>query len=187
MGTETGIEPHRRRNALVVLAASGGALAILAGCSVSSNLDSAKLQDQITQEVQAVVPEGTEVSVSCPSDIAISAGATSECTMNVAGQTAQVVVTQEDSEGNVVFESASAILFLDQAQDEITKEVTAQIPGNWTTTCAPPGSSSGIYVAPPGTTFDCVVSGTTAGGEQQEGTAVVTVDDNKGNISFSVQ
>lgn len=76
---------------------------------------------------------------------------------------------------------------MDQAQDEITKEVTAEVPGTWTTTCTPPGSSEGIYLAEPGTTFDCAVTGTTEAGEQQSGTAVVTVDDNEGNISFEIQ
>ncbi len=170
----------------MALAAAAGLL-ILSGCSGSSTLDSGKLQDEITSEVQAVVPEGTAVSVVCPSDVALQSGATTECTMTVAEQPATVVVTQEDDQGNVVFESNSAILFLDRAQEEITNEVTAQIPGSWTTACSPVGASAGIYLATPGTTFDCTVSGTTSSGEQQNGTAMVTVDDNKGNISFVVQ
>ena len=96
-------------------------------------------------------------------------------------------MTQKDDQGNVSFESESAILFMNQAQEKITTELTKQVPGTWTTTCNPQGSNDGIYVAKPQTTFDCSVSGTTAAGEQQNGTVEVTVTDNKGNITWKVK
>jgi hypothetical protein len=178
------LAPHTRRTAYGLLTL-GATAAILAGCGAST-LDAGKLQNEIATEVQKLVPEGTEVSVTCPSGVAIEAGATFDCTMDVAGQSATIVVTQEDAEGNVAFESKSAIIYLDQTQAEITKEVVAQAPGTWTTTCTPPGSNANVYLAEPGTTFDCVVAGTFEDGEATEATATVTVEDNAGNISFVV-
>lgn len=172
------------RWAPAVLTAAG--LVAVAGCS-SSTLDAQKLNEEISKQVATLVPEGTQTSVNCPDGVKPEQGGTFTCTLTVNGQDAVIDVTQTDADGNVTFESQSAILFMDQAQDEITKEVTTQVPGTWSTTCNPPGSSEGIYLAPPGTTFDCDVTGTTDGGEQQSGTAVVTVDDNEGNISFEIK
>ena len=41
-------------------------------------------------------------------------------------------------------------------------------------------------MATPGSTFSCQITGTTAEGANQSGTATVTVDDNQGNVSIKV-
>jgi hypothetical protein len=175
---------HLRRLAVPTALAAASVVAI-SGCS--SSLDSEKLSQEITSQVDALVPEGTQTSVNCPSGIKPEQGATFTCTLTINGQDAVIDVTQSDADGNVTFESQSAILFMDKAQEEITSKVTEQVPGTWTTTCNPPKASGGVYLAEPGSTFDCSVTGVTGDGQEQSGTAVVTVDDNKGNISFEIQ
>jgi hypothetical protein len=152
----------------------------------SSDIDSARLETAIQEEIEKSVT-GATAEVSCPDDIKAEAGSTFDCTATVNGQQATIVVTQKDGDGNVSFESQQAFLFMDQAQDLVTNFVTENVPGTWTTTCNPPGAQGNIYVATPQTDFECQVTGTTAGGEQQSGTAIVTVDDNEGNVSVRVE
>ncbi len=148
-------------------------------------LNTEKLQSAVQAEIVKVVPNAT-AEVSCPADVKAEAGATFDCTATVNGQQATIKVTQKDADGNVNFESQQAFLFQDQAQAAVTKFVTQQVPGTWQTTCTMPGSQGGVYVATPGSTFSCQITGTTAEGANQSGTATVTVDDNQGNVSIKV-
>lgn len=148
-------------------------------------LNSEKLQKAVEAEIVKVVPNST-AAVTCPGDVKAEAGATFNCTAVVNGQNATIVVTQKDADGNVNFESQQAFLFQDKAQTAVTNYITEKVPGTWSTTCEMPGAQGGVYVATPGGTFTCQVTGTTAAGEKQSGTATVTVDDNQGNVSIQV-
>jgi hypothetical protein len=89
------------------LAAALVALA-LGACSASvsvggKNLDTAKLEDRISAEIDKQLNVKTDVS--CPRNVKIKEGDTFECTAKADdGSTRQVQVTQKDDEGNVHFE-----------------------------------------------------------------------------------
>lgn len=61
-------------------------LGTLTACSAST-LDADKLSQEITTQVQALVPEGTQTSVDCPSDIKPEQGGTFTCTLTVNART----------------------------------------------------------------------------------------------------
>lgn len=148
-------------------------------------LNTEKLQTAVQAEIVKVVPNAT-ADVSCPTGVKAESGATFDCTATVNGQQATIKVTQKDADGNVNFESQQAFLFQDKAQTAVTNFVTQKVPGTWQTACDMPGSQGGVYVAAVGSTFTCQISGTTAEGASQSGTATVTVDDNQGNVSIKV-
>lgn len=148
-------------------------------------LNTEKLQTLVQEKITEVAP-GATAAVTCPGDVKAEAGATFDCTAVVNGQDATIVVTQDDADGNVSYEAKQAFLLQDKAQEAVTTFVTQKVPGTWTTTCTMPGAQGGVYIATPGSTFTCQVSGTTAEGANQTGTATVTVDDNEGNVSIQV-
>lgn len=82
-------------------------LASFAGCSRSSALDTAGLQEQIRSLVER---GGLSVNaVTCPSDVKVEVGATFDCTATGQDGTSWVIhVTQRDDQGNVDIEIADA-------------------------------------------------------------------------------
>lgn len=148
-------------------------------------LDTEKLNGIISEKIASVAP-GVKVVVNCPADIRGQQGATFDCSASINGQPLVVKVRQKDDQGNVSYDAQSSILFLDQVRAKTAAQLAAQIPGKWTTTCDPAGASGGIYVATPGTTFTCSVSGTTADGTAKTGKIEVEVKDVDGNISWKL-
>lgn len=75
----------------------------LAGCSFSvggDNLDTEKLEREISQGIKDQL--NIDATVSCPSEVRIAKGEGFQCTATDAdGETAPVVVTQNDDSGNV--------------------------------------------------------------------------------------
>ncbi len=159
-------------------------VAVLAGCSSSTTLDSAKLNTQIVDQINQVAPNSNP-TVSCPSDVKAEANATFTCTATVAGQEMQLTVTQKDADGNVSYQGDSSIFQLASTQEKLSAKVAESQPGTWTTACNPTGAQQGYYIAKPGTTFDCEVSGTAADGTAKTGTLAVTVTDADGNVSLA--
>jgi hypothetical protein len=148
-------------------------------------LDTEKLNGLISAKIASVAP-GVKVSVKCPTDIRGQQGTTFDCPVTINGQPLVVKVRQKDDQGNVSYEAQSSILFLDQVRLKTATQLAEQIPGDWTTTCDPAGASGGIYVATPGTTFTCSVSGTAADGSQESGEIEVEVKDVDGNITWKL-
>jgi hypothetical protein len=83
-------------------------LASFAGCSRSSALDTAGLQEQIRSLLEE--RGGLSVNaVTCPSDVKVEVGATFDCTATGQDGTSWVIhVTQRDDQGNVDIEIADA-------------------------------------------------------------------------------
>lgn len=165
------------------LMASGALLVALGatGCSVSvGGLDVAKIQDQIGANLKEAAGSET-VSVSCPSDVQRSAGATFDCTAKVGDQTVTYTVTQTDGDGNVTYAAQQALLDLDTIEQTVQTQLAEQISGDWTVSCDGKGSSR-ILAEAPGATFEC-----DAVGGQQEATITVTVKDVEGNISWTAR
>jgi len=78
------------------------ATALLAGCSTSSNLDNAALQEKIAGGISEQV--GGEWTVVCPADEPIKQGATFDCTATGAdGTPVTITVTQDDDQGNITW------------------------------------------------------------------------------------
>lgn len=161
-------------------------VALLSACSTSPSYDAGALTTQISDKLTSVVP-GSTVKVNCPTDVTPSPGTTFDCEATVNGQSVTMVVTPKDDQGNVSFANKQALILLDKAQTSIAAEVTKQVPGKWAIACDPTGASGGLYVADPGATFDCTITGTTAQGQAQKGTLVVTVKDSDGNVEWKVK
>lgn len=160
----------------------------LAGCGVSVSsgedlLDTEKLQSDIQTQVTDIIP-GSTVSVTCPSEVQVQEGVTFDCTALINGQEATIKVTQTNDQGDVVYESESAVVGLDKVQTDISNDLSTNLGGTWQTECLAEGASGGVYVAPLGSTFICEVTGTTADGEQQSGDVEATVVDIGGGVQW---
>jgi hypothetical protein len=170
---------------LVAVAAS----VLLSGCSASisigsHNLDTSKVEQEITSELKAAVGT-TDVAVTCPDDVEVKAGATTECTATVGDQTAAYTVTITDDQGNFTAKRVEAIIDLDRAQSTIADQLESKIGGKWSLSCDPAGADR-IYVVAVDETFTCTAEGTNAEGRAQTGDIVVTVDDTEGNVSWEI-
>lgn len=97
--------PARRRAAARIagLACAPVILLAFAGCSFSTGgdtLDTNKLESEVVKGIKAQL--NIDVTVSCPDDVKIEQGDVFECQAESAdGNTAPVVVTQKDGDGNV--------------------------------------------------------------------------------------
>lgn len=176
----------RVRN-LLVLAPAALAVALVAGCSGSVNiggnkLDETKLEDTIESDLSNAVDSGTAVSVDCPADVEIKAGATSECTAMIGSQALIYKVEQTDDEGKFNADPTMAVIDLDKAQTVIAGQIAEQAGGEWTLTCEPAGTAR-IYVIAVDGTFTCAASGTD-GTNTDEADIKVTVTDLDGNVSW---
>lgn len=97
--------PARRRTGARIAGLACAPILILsfAGCSFSTGgdtLDTNKLESEVVKGIKAQL--NIDVTVSCPDDVKIEQGDVFECQAESAdGNTAPVVVTQKDGEGNV--------------------------------------------------------------------------------------
>lgn len=179
------INPGSRVAKVAVVA---GLSVLVAGCSVqiggSGDLNTGKLSDEISADIEEALP-GVQVDVQCPGDIPLAAGTSFVCDATVAGQTLTFSITQTDDEGNVDSDPEQAVLVLSKINDQVAPQLSEQLGGQWQVNCDPPGAQEGVYVVPPGATFECTFSGT-----GQNGTEVVdqpmeiTVEDTAGNVSW---
>lgn len=71
-----------------------------AACSSSINVASLESEVSAQLAVQQEVP-ASEVSVDCPEPIEVGQGAVTRCTATIAGESADIDVTQMDGEGRV--------------------------------------------------------------------------------------
>ena len=165
-----------------------GAIALataLSGCSVSiggSTLDTQKAEDEIATGIQDQT--GIAVTVSCPEDVEIMAGAQFTCTATDSdGNQGPVTVTQEDDEGNVQWdlEGDNTLggnnLNVRNVEAEIVKGLQDQAGITATVDCPT------TVPIEAGTSFNC-----TAHDEDGEtATVVVTQTDDKGNINWEIK
>lgn len=84
--------------------AATGVLALVALTTVacSSTINASTLEREVASQiaVQQAVP-ASEVSVDCPDAIEVSEGSVTRCTATIAGEAAEVDVTQLNGEGSV--------------------------------------------------------------------------------------
>jgi len=74
---------------------------LVAGCS--NSLNQADVQSKLSQGMNEQL--GGDFTVTCPSDIAVAAGATFTCSTSGAdGSTGTIAVTQDDDQGNLSWE-----------------------------------------------------------------------------------
>ena len=94
---------HKR--SVVVLLAS---LALVGGCTRTKTLDANGLEEQLATQVEQQL--GTHgITVDCPDDEAVKAGATLQCTAtSAAGTSLAIEVTQTDDHGNVTWKATKA-------------------------------------------------------------------------------
>ncbi len=148
---------------------------MLAGCSMSSTLDTASLQDKVTTQITEQV--GGTWTVVCPEDVPISTGATFTCTAtDEAGATSTVTVTQTDDQGNVTWEIPSTGLDTALLQTSVADELASQVGGTWTVVCP------ADIAMDKGATFTC--DATNADGETA--TIGVTQTDDEGNVTWEL-
>lgn len=95
--TRSPLTRPRRLSAAGVLA-----LIALTTAACSSTINAGTLEREVASQiaVQQEVP-ASEVSVDCPDAIEVSEGAVTRCTASIAGEAAEVDVTQLNGEGSV--------------------------------------------------------------------------------------
>lgn len=156
---------------------------VLAGCSgsvsigSSDQLDTAKLENTLTEASQNAFPAFSVGNAQCPDDVKLEAGGTFTCTVDVEGQPLRFDVTQDDEKGNVSYVKAQAALDTVKLEASLTGQIKEQTGVDVTVAC--PGDK--VLVKDVGATFPCdatAADGTTT-------VVTVTVDDLDGNISFS--
>lgn len=90
------------------LARCAGALlaaAALTSCSTTSTLDIDKLESTIATEMEQQLDLPGTPTITCPDEVEIEAGNVFNCTAELAGDSVEVQVTQDDDEGNVSWET----------------------------------------------------------------------------------
>lgn len=95
------------RAALAVVAVCG--LVGFAGCSADVSTGKTVNTEEGEKQISAGLTEqlGGKVTVDCPEDVKAEAGKTFDCEATSAeGETATVVVTQKDDDGNISWEIA---------------------------------------------------------------------------------
>jgi hypothetical protein len=160
-----------RSLALVALAG------ILAACQ--SNLDMEKVGAAIKMglEEQLQIPIA---SVSCPEARAVEGGDVFDCVAAAeTGGDLAVTVTQVDGAGNIVWEltNGDQVLSLTDLEEIIRSELAEQADLDATVDCG-----GKMRVSVPGHTFECTA---TAGAESRP--VVVTIDDDRGNVSWAME
>jgi hypothetical protein len=180
--------------AQAVAAATLAATTILGGCSASftigdQTLDADKVAAAVQSDLQSRVGDAAKLDVTCPEDVAIKAGATTECTATVGSQTASYKVTLTDDAGGFSFQPIEAIIDLDKAQTTIAGQLAAKtagkIAGSWSLTCDP-ADGERLYVVAVEETFECAAKATDSNGTRTTKDIVVTVDDTDGNVTWQV-
>jgi len=92
---------HSRRRLFVV----PGAAALVLGIAACGNVDTDKIEDEITKQVEEQAQGQVKVkSVKCPDDVKAEKGSRFTCTITAAsGATTKAQVVQQDDDGNVRF------------------------------------------------------------------------------------
>ncbi len=161
--------------ALLALAAVGAIVGLVVTNSTEKTLDLDRAERSITENLQTEYVGFDVDRVTCPDDVEVEAGAEFTCTTRIEGQQLDIVVTQEDDEGNVTFQKAQAAIPAAKAEEFIVTEFRQQ--GTAVTVDC---GDNDVIVVDPGSTIECAV--TTDDGNMT--TAIVTVNDVAGNVSI---
>jgi Domain of unknown function (DUF4333) len=159
------------------------ALAVVAlGASAtacSNEIDDAELEKSITERAEEAF-DGYDVGeVDCPEGVEIEAGNVFECTLEIEGETATIVVTQQDDEGNVTIEQAEAVLDVATIVEEVTSGILQQTGTEVTVDCG----SGTVRIQEPGDSFECDATAVDGSGTATVNVVVVDVE---GNIEWEV-
>jgi hypothetical protein len=165
-----------------------GLLMASAGCSFSAGggggIDNTKVEDEIGKKMATVVA-GTDVTVDCPSDVDIEAGATFECQVNAGSQEGTFTVTQKNDQGDVSFTSDFAAIDLLRVEEEISTQLDSQLGGKFKVACETPAPDVNVEFAEPGSELSCSFSGEVDKGQTVTDVPLqITVLDTDGNIDW---
>ena len=161
-----------------LLAAAGTMVVLLAGCQQALNMENVRsaISDGVLEQVGLAISE-----VECPESVAIEAGASFECTA-LPGEGGKLVVqdTQDDDQGNVTWEVVKSEGLLDLvALEEMIKTGLMEQAG----VAASVECGDRYRVTEPGGTFECMAEDA----EGNQGTVMVTMEDNEGNVSWALE
>lgn len=151
----------------------------LAGAACSNEIDDAELEKSITEKAEEAFDGYDLGEVDCPEGIELEAGDVFECTLEIEGETATIVVTQEDDEGNVTIEQAEAVLDVSTIVDEVASGILEQTGTEVTVDCG----DGTVLVQEPGDSFECDATAVDGSGTATVNVVVVDVE---GNIEWEV-
>lgn len=160
---------------------AGATVAVtLVGCSSTTSLDMDKLERAITDKTEELFPDRAVTDATCPdsADVEVERGGRFTCTVRIDEVVATYTVTQDDDEGNVSFELATAVLDLAEAEAQAATGIAEQTGIDATVDCGP----DPLLAIEPGGTFECQASepgGSTA-------TVTFTVEDVQGNVTWEL-
>ena len=121
--------PPRRRTGRIVAGVVGGVAVLGLGTGAlllfgETTLDTAEIAERIAAETeQQAGIRATDVD--CPDDVPAAAGDAFSCGALLDGQPVTFTVRQDDDEGNVRFELDDEIVLLDQVEQLLAEQVTA--------------------------------------------------------------
>jgi Domain of unknown function (DUF4333) len=166
------------RGRVLVFAVAAVAIAFT-GCTKTLSLEATKtsIQEGLAKQLELEI-----ASIACPAESRpLEAGDSFECTATLGeGATVVVKVAQTDDQGNIQWEvtKSQGLFNMRKAEAEVAQGLLAQASVETTVTCGAAWRTGKV-----GDTFDCSVE--TADG--QTSTAVITVKDLAGSISWAVE
>jgi hypothetical protein len=148
--------------------------ALLVSCS-SDSVDTATVRESLREDY--LERTGAEVeNVDCPDEVPRDLGTSFVCTLEVDGQTLEVVATQTDGDGTIGFSQKQALIEVGAVIAGIQEYAQSELRVSVTVDCG----RRAVAVVDLGGTFDCtatdengtaVVIRVTAGGSIEEPTA----------------
>lgn len=164
-----------------VIGALTAATVLLLALLVPPALDLMPVERQIattTTSVAGVAP----TDLTCPTDVALAAGAVFVCTGTVDGQPTRYTVTQTDDKGHVTFTSDTFVVVAKVAQ-KLGADMAQKSGVDVGATCDAGGRT--VIVGGAGTSFPCTVTNAADPTDSVDVTATIT--DDKGTVSFAVK
>jgi hypothetical protein len=121
--------PPRPRTGRIVAGVVGGVAVLGLGVGGlllfgEATLDTAEIAERIAVESEQQTGVAA-TDVDCPDDVPAAAGDTFACTALLDGQPVTFTVRQDDDEGNVRFELDDEIVLMDQVEQLLAEQVTA--------------------------------------------------------------
>lgn len=141
---------------------------IAVGCGGKS-LDTVAIANDIATKLSAAGK--TDVTVECPEDVKVEAGASFHCTATSEGEDIDIIVTQESDEGDVIAKRAH--FPIESLKEQVAAAMEFQLPD--ATVDCPSDPPVGV-----GNTFNCRVSS-----KSQSVRVKVTQVDDFGNFTYT--